>query len=58
MIESYTELSDAVDAMFYLLESNKDRDYLKGEIVQLDNGRWRVGLVYGGQMEFDFGEDD
>lgn len=52
MIEIFNDLYDAILFMETQAEFNKE-DYFKAELLMLDDGRWRVGILFNAQLEMD-----
>jgi hypothetical protein len=52
MIEIFNDLYDAILFIETQAEFNSS-DYFKAELLQLEDRRWRVGIIFESQMEMD-----
>lgn len=52
MIEVFNDLYDAI--LLIEVEAEFKHDYFKAELLQLEDGRWRVGISYERQLELPF----
>lgn len=58
-INDFNDLEDSLLWIEHeLFERAMDHNYVKGEVLLLPDGRWRVSVMYGdGQIEMDFRKD-
>lgn len=54
MIEVFNDVYDAILFIETHAETSDKEDYFKAELLRLDDGRWRVGLMFKQQMELPF----
>ena len=54
MIEVFNDVYDAILFIETNAESSNHEEYFKAELLRLDDGRWRVGLVLERQIELPF----
>lgn len=54
MIEIFNDVYDAILYLETHAEMSNNEDYFKGELLRLDDGRWRVGLTFKRQLELPF----
>lgn len=54
MIEVFTNVYDAILYLETHAETSDKEEYFKGELLRLDDGRWRVGLTFQRQLELPF----
>ena len=51
MIEVFNDVYDAILYLETHAETSNHEDYFKGELLRLDDGRWRCGITYKRQLE-------
>lgn len=45
---------DLYDAILFLEVEAEQSDFIKGELLRTDDNRYRVGVMFGDQLELDF----
>lgn len=54
IIETFDDLYDAI--LYLEVEAEFLHEYFKGELLRLEDGRWRCGIITEKQLELPFGE--